>query len=121
MLASPIVASSLDDFLNTQAASGIVRVGMDTTNPQAPIAPAAGGYYLQFGAYAQSANAEGLRQQLLQRWPAAVPAPEVRQNGTLYRLYSGPFGSRGDAVQAAAALSAQLPDSPVVRPMIVQP
>ena len=132
--ASQIAAASLDDFLKAQETPGIIRVGMEAGAPpmSTPAAEAGtmrdagatavmGGYYLQFGAYAQNTNAEGVRQQLLQRWPAALPAPEVRQNGALYRLYSGPFGSRGDAVQAAAVLSAELPGSTMSKPVIVQP
>ncbi len=134
--ASQIAAASLDDFLKTQETPGIIRVGMEAGAPPPMSTPAAaeagmmrnggattvtGGYYLQFGAYAQNANAEGVRQQLLQRWPAALPAPEVRQNGALYRLYSGPFGNRGDAVQAAAVLSAELSGSTMSKPVIVQP
>lgn len=77
--------------------------------PQAPVAepitgqaaasPAAG-FYLQFGAYAQEANAEALRTRLLQDG-GSLPALKVESSNNLYRLYSGPFTSR-DAAAAAA-------------------
>ena len=89
-----------------------VMVGGDAGVPTI----AAGGFYLQFGAFALSSNAEAARQRLAQQWPTGLPALEVLPNGALYRLYSGPFGSRGDAVVAARLLS----DTPSAKPMIVQ-
>ena len=82
----------------------------------APTSSAASGFYLQFGAFGQGANAEAVRLQLVQRWPAGVPLPQVQQSGAIYRLYSGPFGSRADAQQAAVLAS----DSTFSRPLIVQ-
>ena len=74
------------------------------------------GFYLQFGAVGQGANAEAVRLQLMQRWPVGVPLPQVRQSGAIYRLYSGPFGSRADAQQAAVLAS----DGTFSKPLIVQ-
>ena len=81
--------------------------------PEAILTP---GFYLQFGAYAQSANAEQLRQQLLQQWPQGLPLPVVHQGGAVVRLYSGPFSNRAEALQAAARLA----DRPLMKPLIVQ-
>ena len=64
-------------------------------------APSGGGFYLQLGAYGQAANAEALRARLAQNWSAALPPLEVVQYGALFRVHSGPFGSRGDAASAA--------------------
>lgn len=68
------------------------------------------GFYLQFGAYSRVANAEGSRDRLLQRWPTTVPSPQVVQSGAVYRLYSGPFPSRAEALAAAR----QVPENPLV-------
>ena len=63
-----------------------------------------GGFFLQFGAFAQSQNASSLRERLLANWPTELPRPEVVQNQGLYRLHSGPFGNRELAERAAQAL-----------------
>ena len=131
---------SMEDFLLSGASANIFTVSPLSASPQiaslpaSPFSPAlpapppslqlsggesaapAGGYYLQFGAYARSANADALREQLMQRWPHQLPLPQVQQNGVVYRLYSGPFGNHADALQAAALLS----DNPVAKPQIVQ-
>jgi rare lipoprotein A len=71
-------------------------------SPAAVAGPvAAGGFYLQFGAYGNAANAEAMRSRLAQTWNIALPPLEVAQHGALYRIYSGPFVSRSDADAAA--------------------
>ena len=131
---APYASQSLDDFLLVQTVSAAVTpvavLAPVTTGPlPAPEAmstvPASasdtaqllapGGYYLQFGAYSQSANANALRERLMQAWPVSLPALEVQQNGTVFRLYSGPFGSRDAALQAAA-----LSSNALAKPLIVQ-
>ena len=139
---APYPGQSLDDFLQSQAANGTgmppvalmsvasepvasTEIAAVMSTPAAEVAdgvaapasapPAPGGFYLQFGAYAQSANANALRERLMQSWPASLPALEVQQSGAVYRLYSGPFGSR-DAAQQAAALSS----IGLAKPLIVQ-
>ena len=76
----------------------------------------AAGFYLQFGAYSRVENATQLRRQLLPRWPVGLPLPEVRQNGTLFRLFSGPYSGR-DAAEAAAG---QVGVNPQARALIVR-
>jgi rare lipoprotein A len=128
-------ALSLDEFLAQQgapaqpatmpaAASAFASIpALAPTLTVAALIPDAGpeailtpGFYLQFGAYAQSANAEQLRQQLLQQWPQGLPLPVVHQGGAVVRLYSGPFSNRAEALQAAARLA----DRPLMKPLIVQ-
>jgi len=63
--------------------------------------PAAGspaaGFYLQFGAYTQQANADGARSRLMQELSGVVTSLDsVAVNG-MYRLYAGPYSSRADA------------------------
>lgn len=74
------------------------------------------GFYLQFGAYSQMANAEALRARLVQDVGNSLPQLKVEPSNNLYRLYSGPFASRDEA--AAAALQVQ--QSGVNKPFIVQ-
>jgi rare lipoprotein A len=66
----------------------------------------ASGFYLQMGAFSQAANAETARARLAQGWSSTLPQPEVAQQDTLYRLYSGPFATRAEAEAAARAVEA---------------
>jgi rare lipoprotein A len=87
--------------------------------PEAAIASTvatAGGFYLQFGAYVQQANADAARSRLVQHWNDALPPLEVAQNGAVYRVYGGPFASRGEAELAAR----QLESSGTAKPVIVR-
>jgi rare lipoprotein A len=77
-------------------------------------ADAAGSFYLQLGAYGQAANAEAVRSRLEQNWGTTLPPPQVAQNGTLYRIYTGPFASRSEADFAAQQVQAIGVDRPVV-------
>ena len=74
-----------------------------------------GAIWLQFGAFSQSANAEALRSQLAPTWAQGKPQLEIVEYGATFRLYSGPFMTREDAL-AAAALAVQ---AGVVRPVVV--
>jgi rare lipoprotein A len=74
------------------------------------------GFYLQFGAFSQMANAEAVRMRLAQDVGQNLPQLKVEPSNNLYRLYSGPFASRGEA--AAAALQVQ--QSGINKPFIVQ-
>jgi rare lipoprotein A len=69
-----------------------------------PVAAEAGGFFLQFGAYAQVHNADAMRIRLLAGWPQDLPEPVIVQTGGLYRLHSGPFLSRDTAKTAADVL-----------------
>jgi rare lipoprotein A len=77
---------------------------------------ATGGFYLQFGAYGNAANAETMRSRLAQGWNSALPPLEVVQNGALYRIYSGPFVNRSEADAAAR----QVPAAGAAKPVIIQ-
>jgi rare lipoprotein A len=81
-----------------------------TTNPNP-----ASGYYLQFGAFGLRSNAEATFAHLQSKL-AQLPDFEIVQQGTLYRLFSGPFASReeaNDAVQMAVNVG-------VPKPIIIQ-
>lgn len=74
------------------------------------------GYYLQFGAFAIRANAEGVLNRIKPKVASRLPEVNIIQQGSLYRLVSGPFASRDEVV---AALS-EIGDLGVGKPVILQ-
>lgn len=78
----------------------------------APVAQA--GYYLQLGAFGRADNAEQMRTRLVEAGSGDVF--EVVQNGSVFRLYGGPFATRQEAAQAAL----RLPSAFKLKPIIVQ-
>jgi len=79
---------------------------------EAPVAQA--GYYLQLGAFGRADNAEQIRTRLVEAGSGDVF--EVVQNGSVFRLYGGPFATRQEAAQAAL----RLPSALKLKPIIVQ-
>jgi len=77
-------------------------------------APAAvkGGFYLQLGAFSRADNAESARVKLAK--VSGVGELEVAQGGSVFRLFSGPYASRQEALQAAQGLPAGLSLKPIV-------
>jgi rare lipoprotein A len=76
----------------------------------------ASGFYLQFGAYSQQANADGARNRLMQELSGLVNSlNSVAVNG-LYRLYAGPYTSRSDA----DSILQQIRQRTSVNPIVVQ-
>ncbi len=75
-----------------------------------------GAYYLQFGAYAIRSNAESIMTHLKSRAESRLPSFDIVQQGSLYRLVSGPFQSRSEAMSALS----QVGDLGVGRPLVVQ-
>ena len=73
------------------------------------------GFYLQFGAFGLRSNAEATFTRLQSKL-AQLPEFEIVQQGTLYRLFSGPFASRDDA-NNAIQMSVNVG---VAKPIIVQ-
>lgn len=61
-------------------------------------------FYLQLGAYSEESNARNMREKLMMAWPSHLPPPIIVQQGSWYRLHSGPFVSRGLATDAARDL-----------------
>jgi rare lipoprotein A len=79
-----------------------------------PGLPSAGsGFYLQFGAFSQALNAQQEKARLAP-YANRLGAIVVVKAGQWHRLYGGPFQSRADALQAAAALPLSL------KPLVVQ-
>ena len=93
------------------ATEAVSAPAVETNSLAAP----ASGFYLQFGAYSQAANAEVVRARLAQDAGHLLPQLKVEPSNNLYRLYSGPFANRNEAAAAAAQMQ-----EPVVKPFIVQ-
>ncbi|MCU6501113.1 septal ring lytic transglycosylase RlpA family protein [Rugamonas sp. A1-17] len=74
---------------------------------------AKGGFYLQLGAYSRAENAEAVRGKLSGK---GLNGLEVMQGGAVYRLFTGPFATRQEALQAAQGL----PSSLHLKPIVVQ-
>ncbi len=89
---------------------------MAGNNSQPAVNAGTGGYYLQFGAYAQAQNAHAMRERLLSGWPTGIPQPMVVQSQGLYRLHAGPFENRELASNAAR----QLKSSSQIQTTVVQ-
>ncbi len=89
---------------------------MAGNNSQPAVNAGTGGYYLQFGAYAQEQNAHAMRERLLSGWPSGIPQPTVVQSQGLYRLHAGPFENRELASNAAR----QLKSSSQIQTTVVQ-
>jgi rare lipoprotein A len=79
-----------------------------------PVAPS--GFYIQLGAYAIRANAEALMSRLRQRQDSHLPDFGIVEQGSLYRLLSGPFATR----EQAAAILAQSAELIVAKALVVQ-
>src|SRR5882672_8553187 len=67
-------------------------------NPDAvPVAPVAGGYSIQLGAFANFANAQAFLAHVQNQLATAQVEPKIRQAGGLYRVYIGPYPGRNEA------------------------
>lgn len=73
----------------------------------------AGSFYLQLGAFSTEARANEVRQRLHKRG-GVLSSLEVVRAGSLYRLFSGPFATRKDALAAEESIPASLHIKPVV-------
>jgi rare lipoprotein A len=80
------------------------------------VSAAAGGFYLQLGAFSQATNAQAAQALHAQRWNGSLRQVDIVQNNTLFRLYGGPFASRADA----EAVARQMQASGGTMPIIVQ-
>lgn len=81
-----------------------------------PAAAAAKGIYLQFGAYAQEANALAARGKLLQELAGVVPSLNAVMVNGLHRLHAGPYADRSAASDAARMVQQRS----TLRPVIVE-
>lgn len=82
--------------------------------PPAAAAPQSG-YYLQLGAFSRADKAADVRAQIAATG-GALAGVQVVQGGALHRLFSGPFPSREEAMQALR----ELPSTLRLKPIVVQ-
>lgn len=122
-IAQPVVyreANQSPSMIPSDSVAAEKRIGNPTGRQDAAVpsaaTSAAAGFYLQLGAYGNSANAEAARSRLAQAWVGALPPPEVVQGGGLHRIQSGPFATRDDAETAAR----QIQEKVAVNPAIVR-
>ncbi|MDE2427524.1 MAG: septal ring lytic transglycosylase RlpA family protein [Burkholderiales bacterium] len=99
---------TIEDLLASQENKSVEKLEARTES--------ASGYYLQFGAYAIRANAESIMTHLKNRAESLLPGFDIVQQGNLYRLISGPFSSRSEALSALN----QAANLGVGRPLVVQ-
>jgi rare lipoprotein A len=88
---------SIDDWLAAQASGTDGATTEQLSAPQSGSNASAGGYYIQFGAFAIRANAESVLNHIKELAHNRLPDFDIVQEGSLYRLISGPFASRDDA------------------------
>ncbi|HYD97494.1 MAG TPA: septal ring lytic transglycosylase RlpA family protein [Noviherbaspirillum sp.] len=117
-----------DAVPGTAMVTPVSLAGPEAPRPLAPLpaaqpaaAPAGAaapgqGFYLQLGAFGQRANAEAIRNRVLQSGAVSLPAMEIVESKPYFRLYSGPFATREEAAAAAQRLQQSGP----YKPMIVQ-
>ena len=74
------------------------------------------GIYLQFGVYAQIANAEVFLSRLLPKWSDDQPAVDIVEVGALYRILSGPYAGR----EAAGSAALKVQRAGFSKPLIVE-
>jgi rare lipoprotein A len=112
---SDLAAPTAPPAPSPAAASTSISTSADAPLQNGPAVPAAG-FYLQFGAYSQIANAQAARTTLSQSLGATLPPVSVEPSNSLYKLVSGPFASREEAM--AAGLRAQ--QAGAGKPVVVQ-
>ncbi|MDP9109179.1 MAG: septal ring lytic transglycosylase RlpA family protein [Pseudomonadota bacterium] len=108
--AAPIQGSSLTMTDANASASVATAEGTPTT-------VASLGFYLQLGAFSQAANADAARQRIARDTAALSLAPlDVSPNGAVFRLFSGPYMTRAEALAAAQRMQ----DSGGLKAFVVQ-
>lgn len=106
-------SASLDALIATKSEADPAPVAVVPEVTSTPNATS--GFYLQFGAFGLRSNAEATFARLQSKL-AQLPEFEIVQQGTLYRLFSGPFASREEANNAVQmAINVGVP-----KPLIVQ-
>jgi rare lipoprotein A len=100
---------SFDELLAVQDSKAIEKIDSSTS-------AATPSFYIQLGAYAIRANAEATMERLKSKAAVRLPDFDIVQQGSLYRLISGPFSTRAEAHSAIAQNS----DLGITKPVIVQ-
>ncbi|MFZ3000108.1 MAG: septal ring lytic transglycosylase RlpA family protein [Undibacterium umbellatum] len=122
---NPTATMSMEELLAAQENKPIEKFTQPVTTVATTVAAnyaanaasaATPGYYIQFGAYAIRANAETIMNHLKGRATSQLPGFDIVQQGSLYRLVSGPFANRTEATAAIA----QAGELGVGKPLVVQ-
>jgi len=113
---SYVAAWKLDIVRSGSALVEVESVAPADAVPAPAPAPAAeaGGVYVQLGAFAARASAEGLRARLARELAWLPEAIEIAPSGALYRVRVGPFRSREDAQPVAERIQAELDLQPLI-------
>lgn len=86
---------SLDELIAAQENKPVEKLTATLASPsQMPV------FYIQFGAFAIRANAEASLSSLKTKLENRLPDFDIIEQGSLYRLISGPFNSRAEATTA---------------------
>lgn len=112
---SPAMPAPPAAMIESVSLPAVEQQGLPAATSAAP-ASSAGGFYLQFGAFAQADNAAAARESWQRKWGAGLPPIEMQQADTLYRLSSGPYASRADAEAAAR----QAGEAGLPQPLVLQ-
>ncbi|AZP14462.1 septal ring lytic transglycosylase RlpA family protein [Undibacterium parvum] len=110
-----VSASAKTDSMSIESllASQEVKAAEKIDNAAASATP---NFYIQLGAFAIRANAEASMERLKAKLASRLPDFDIVQQGSLYRLISGPFSTRAEATSAIA----QNGDLGVGKPVVVQ-
>lgn len=117
---STIVSSELAPPVATQSTVSVMPsaapqpISSSSSTPVSAVSTT--GFYLQFGAYSQWNNAEVARSNLVQSLGGMWPAWTVESSNNLFKVLSGPFASRDQAMSAATRAQ----QDGVAKPLIVQ-
>ncbi|WP_162270275.1 septal ring lytic transglycosylase RlpA family protein [Bordetella ansorpii] len=108
------VATPIAEASSSQAAVLPVAASLPVTAPARPLpqaAPAvtaaAGGFYLQLGAFGQQANAQSLVNRINTQLDAGTPPAVIVQTNQLYRVKIGPYPNREAALGAVQQVSSR--------------
>jgi rare lipoprotein A len=73
--------------------------------PVMPAAASAGKVYLQLGAYGSRSAAQSAAERMQRELGGLLRAIEVRQEGSLFKLHTGPYAGRSEALGAAQRIA----------------
>lgn len=94
--------------------SSVTRSVDSATAASAATAVASKGYYLQFGAFSQEANAQQAKQKLIQSLGSTVKQLNVVSIKGLYRVVAGTYSTREQALQVATQVEQKGVNKPFV-------
>jgi rare lipoprotein A len=96
------------------AAASPAPVEAVPVGPATPVAPGAGGLYLQLGAFSLQENAQRFMDRVRSHFGEAHIALAMNAYGDLFRIQSGPYASRAEALEAADRIGRVLGSTPII-------